>query len=294
MNRGPLYFAFYLGPAAGALVWWQVLRRLVRIKNEHHITSLADLLSARYGKSQAVARPGHRPGRGGTPCPTWPSSSAPYLSTFAVLALEGEPDPAALGPWLGLAMALLLTAFTILFGIRHADPTRRHPGMMSAVAVMSLFKLAAHAGPSASSRPPACPGTWPGAIAQVRAAGNMPDLGGPGGVPYSLWATVLLLSLAASLVLPRQFHAAVVENARERHILAAMWGFPLYLLLLTVSVPILALAGLSAGLPARQAHLFSLLLPLSGGQPLLALAAFLGGCAASVSMVFVAAMTHDP
>jgi PAS domain S-box-containing protein len=289
VNRGPLYFAYYLGPVAGALIWWQVLRRLVRIKNEHHITSLADLLSARYGKSQAVAALATALAVVGT-VPYVALQFRSILSTFAVLALEGEPDPAALGPWLGLAMALLLTAFTILFGIRHADPTRRHPGMMSAVAVMSLFKLAAMLALGLFAAA-SLPGDVAGAIARVRAAGNMPDLGAPGGQPYSLWATVFLLSLAASLTLPRQFHAAVVENARERHILTAMWGFPLYLLLLTVSVPLLALAGLSVGLPARQAHLFSLLLPLSTGQPLLALVAFLGGCAAAVSMVFVAAMT---
>ncbi len=289
LARGPLFLAIYLGPTAGALVWWQVLRRLAKLKDEHHITSVADLISARYGKSQAVAFLVSGLALVGT-VPYVALQFRSILSTFNVLVSAGVQPEGAFRHVLGLSTAGLLIAFTILFGIRHADPTRRHPGMMSAVAVMSLFKLVAVLvlGFFAAST---LSFDLADAARRAQTAGAFPSLGGTGGVPYSLWSAVLVLSLSASLLLPHQFHAAVVENARPAHIVTAMWVVPLFLLLLVAGAPILALAGFSAGLPVSQANVYSLLLPLSAGRPLLALLAFLGGCAAAVSMVCISAMT---
>ncbi len=42
-----------------------------------------------------------------------------------------------------LYVAMILAAFTILFGTRHLDATERHEGMVAAIAVESVVKLAA-------------------------------------------------------------------------------------------------------------------------------------------------------
>src|SRR5262249_59316067 len=45
----------YLGPILLFLFGWRFLSRIVRIAKSQNITSVADFLAARYGKSQAVA-----------------------------------------------------------------------------------------------------------------------------------------------------------------------------------------------------------------------------------------------
>jgi Na+/proline symporter len=86
------------------------------------------------------------------------------------------------------------------------------------------------------------------------------------------------------------FHMAVVENTNERHILTAMWLFPLYLLLINLFVMPIAFGGLLLGIPQEQADTFVLRIPLTTGHPYLALLVFLGGLSASTAMVSVASI----
>jgi Na+/proline symporter len=54
-NAGMLFLTIYLGPTMMIGLWWFVARKLVRIKTTQRITSIADFISARYGKSQGLA-----------------------------------------------------------------------------------------------------------------------------------------------------------------------------------------------------------------------------------------------
>lgn len=288
-SQGPLFAAVFLGPSVGAVVAWQVVRRLVRIKREHHVTSVAEFLSARYGKSQAVAAMAALVLIFGT---------TPYVAlqlkslseSFAALARGGGPASQFIQDALEPLMAGLLILFAILLGMRRADPTQRHPGMAVAVALLSAFKIAAMLAVGGY----VAFGLFDGYADIMNQASRLrlfAALGQPGGPPHSLWTSVFLLSMLSALLLPWQFHAAVVENARERHILTAMWLFPLGLLLLNLFVPVLAMGGLLTGLGRNQADLFVIALPLSAGQPGLALLGFLGGAAASAGMVMLACAT---
>src|SRR5262249_56522852 len=53
------------------------------------------------------------------------------------------------------------------------------------------------------------------------------------------WGTLMLLSFAASFLLPRQFHMAFSEGPDERSLKVASWAFPLFLLGLNVAVPLM-------------------------------------------------------
>lgn len=54
--RNGLEFAtIYLGPTVVFLGWWWLLRKIVRIGRMHRITSIADMISSRYGKSGGLA-----------------------------------------------------------------------------------------------------------------------------------------------------------------------------------------------------------------------------------------------
>ncbi|HYI05383.1 MAG TPA: sodium:solute symporter, partial [Reyranella sp.] len=54
-RNGLEYLAIYLGPTLVFIGWWVVLRKLVRIGRNQRITSVADLLSSRFGKSSRLA-----------------------------------------------------------------------------------------------------------------------------------------------------------------------------------------------------------------------------------------------
>ena len=50
-RNGLEFVTIYLGPTLVMIGWWALLRKLVRIGRAQRITSIADLISSRYGKS---------------------------------------------------------------------------------------------------------------------------------------------------------------------------------------------------------------------------------------------------
>lgn len=178
------------------------------------------------------------------------------------------------------------------FGVRRLDPTERHQGMMTAVAVESLVKL--------------CTFLFAGIFVTYFLFNGMDDIfqrfsetpfsgrqtiGPEGASSFMLWMTYLILAMSGMLFLPRQFHVAVIENSNEKHILTAMWLFPLYLFLINIFVLPIAMAGLIKGFPIGTADTFVLRMPLAFGKPWLALLVFLGGFSAAMSMIMVSSMT---
>jgi PAS domain S-box-containing protein len=285
-TSGLLYLAIYLGPTATVTLWWFLLRKLVRIKETQHIASIADLLSARYDRSTAV---------GAVATVTAVVGITPYLalqlksleSTYRVITGGGSEGPA-----FGIGMIALLALFTVYFGARRLDPTERHQGMVVALAVESIVKLVALLAAGIFV-------TWfmfdgfGDVIGKAVRQGLLADpLPGDGDTsPFILWTTYMTLSGSAILFLPRQFHVSVVENSDERHILTAMWLFPLYMLLINLFVLPIAAGGLLLGLPATSGDTFVLTLPLSAGNRDIAMLVFLGGFSAATAMAIVSTMT---
>jgi Na+/proline symporter/signal transduction histidine kinase len=281
---GLLFLTVYLGPTLCAVAWWWIVRPLVRVKERHRVTGLADLLSLRYEKSQALAL---------LATVVVVVGLVPYLALqlktmISTLALvsdgAGLTYPSA-GARIGPPLVAMMLLFTIAFGLRRVRPSERHPGMVLALAVESVVKLVAFLaagafvtwglfdGPSDILRRALLPGS------------RVPALLGEHGVVA--WLSHLLLSAVAVLLLPRQFHVAVVENADERHVRTAMWLFPLYLFAINLFVLPVALGGLLLGHDAAGADAFVLSLPLAAGQRVLSWLVFLGGFSAGTGMVIV-------
>jgi diguanylate cyclase (GGDEF)-like protein/PAS domain S-box-containing protein len=293
VNKGLLFLAIYLGPTLGISLWWTILRKLVRIKSQHRITSIADFISARYGRSQGLAALATAVALLGS-MPYVALQLKSVLSTFAVIT---SPQATVLGGFItrhvGPVVVFLMIAFTIVFGARRIDPTERHRGMVTAVALESVVKLLAFL----------CAGIFVtyglfggfGDILQQAAESAFRrhiTFAGQGGTTYLSWMSLLALSMSAILFLPRQFHVAVVESSNEKHILTAMWLLPLYMILINVFVVPVAMGGLLRGLPVSQADTFLLRLPMESGHRLLALLVFLGGFSAATSMIMISSMTH--
>jgi len=291
VNKGLLFLAIYLGPTLSIALWWTVLRKLVRIKSQHRITSIADFISARYDRSQGLAALATTVALLGN-MPYIALQLKSVLSTFAAITSPrtGGFIPDHVGP----IVVLLMIGFTIVFGARRIDPTERHQGMVTAVAVESLVKLVAFL----------CAGLFVtyglfdgfGDVLRQTAASAFSQrmtFAGEGGTTYLSWMSLLALSSSAILFLPRQFHVAVVENSNEKHILTAIWLLPLYMLLINVFVIPVAMGGLLQGLPTSQADTFLLRLPMQAGHHSLALLVFIGGFSAATGMIMISAMTHS-
>jgi PAS domain S-box-containing protein len=288
-NNGLIFITVYLGPTLAVFFWWQLLRKLVRLKDAYRITSIADFISARYGKSQALAALATLLAFFG---------SVPYIalqlkavvSSFEILSHGGvsSGDSAAAT---SITLTILMILFTCLIGARRIDPTERHPGMVMVVATQSIIKLVALLAVGVLA-------TWiiNDGLADIFSHATLLHeetavISGKAGSPLLVWGTYMLLSMAAIQFLPRQFHLAVVENCSENQIRTAMWMLPVYMLLLTFFVYPIAIAGLHQGFSAAQADTFVLTLPLAHGNPLLALAAFIGGLSAATGMIMIAGMT---
>jgi Na+/proline symporter/signal transduction histidine kinase len=293
-TSGMLFLTIYLGPTLAVVLWWSVLRKMVRIKDRHRITSIADFLSARYDKSQAVAA---------LVTLTALVGVTPYIAlqikaintTFRVITTPEGPFTLWLSTHAGLITALIMAVFTIVFGARRLDPTERHQGMVTAVAAESLVKLVAFltVGVFVTFVVHDGFGDIFGSLSGIKLARFMSLTGNPARDPgaYAVWATWLILAMSAVMFLPRQFHVAVVENSREGHIRTAMWLFPLYMLLINIFVLPIAMDGILQDMPLDQADTYVLRLPLHYGRPWLALLVFLGGFSAAMSMVMISAMT---
>ena len=291
-SRGWDFFAIYLGPILLFLLGYRLIQRIIVISKQQNITSVSDFISSRYGKSRLVAV---------LVTVIAVFGSLPYISLqlhAIALAFDSITSRSLTGfasvsqhPLTDTAFysAVLLTGFAILFGTRHHNATEHHRGLIQAIAFESLVKLLA--------------------ILAVGIFCLQLLLDTPLGVSGTSWMTMgrldqdagagfsvldflvrMLLSMVAILFLPRQFHVTVVEADNHHQVMGARWLLPAYLILISVAVIPIALAG-SLLLPGgSNADLFVLILPLSHGQNLLVTAAFIGGISAATGMVIVAAI----
>lgn len=289
-TSGLLFITVYLGPSLVAVFWWTLLRKLVRLKTTHHITSIADFISVRYEKSEGLAALATLIALVGN-MPYVALQLKAIYSTFGLITSQEGETAVWVGSHVGPLIVALMVIFTIIFGVRRLDPTERHQGMVMAVATESLIKLVLFlaAGVFVVYFMFDGLGDIFGRYQAARAQGA--PLPAPQRAPLSQWTAWLLLSMNAILFLPRQFHIAVVENQSEKHIRQAMWLLPLYMLLINLFVHPIAQAGLLLGLPVAQADLFVLSLPLKEGQTWLALLVFIGGFSAATSMILISSMT---
>ncbi|MEM1234676.1 MAG: ATP-binding protein, partial [Pseudomonadota bacterium] len=277
-RSGLEFLTIYLGPTGVLIGWWLVLRKLVRIGQSQRITSVADLISSRFGKSTSL---------GVIVTLLAVIGTTPYIALqlqSVVLAVSAFTEADMAGTQSALWVAAGLALFTILFGTRNLDSNERHHGVVMAIAVEAIVKLVALLAVGIFV-------VWSlgGGIADMSARINASPIA-DWEVSHGRWLGITCLSAAAFLCLPRMFQVLVVENADERHLATASWAFPTYLLLMSLFVVPIAVMGLELLPAGSNPDLFVLTLPLSQGWDGLAMLSFLGGFSSATGMVIVAAI----
>ncbi|MGB1090997.1 MAG: sodium:solute symporter family transporter, partial [Oceanobacter sp.] len=283
------FLAIYIGPIVFLLVFWQLLRQVIRISKEKRITSIADFIATRYGKDHSLAV-----------LVTLVAilCVVPYIAlqlkaisaTFELLTLPlGHTLYGVEYFWQDTAfyISLAMAVFVIIFGTRDIDASEQHPGMILAIAFESIIKLVAFA----------AVGIWvmsslfetPFEVFELTQE-VLPDhpLLQNDLLTVSFFTQCMLAGLAI-LCLPRQFQVGVIENEDHQHVKTARWLFPGYLLLMMIFVVPIALTGqLFIQEVGFEPDTYVLSLPVVLGQSELAVLAFLGGGSAATGMIIVA------
>jgi len=286
-RSGLEYLTIYLGPSLVMIGWWWGLRRLVRIGRSQRVTSIADLISSRYGKSNVLAIAVTLMAVIGVT----PYIALQLQSVVLSLSIFAAPEMGANQSESGFSAAKAafwvaagLAVFTVLFGTRNLNVNERHHGVVIAVAVEAVVKLVALLAVGIFV-------VWglAGGMGQTLERIDAAEIGA-WDVQGSRWVALTMLSAAAFLCLPRMFQVMVVENDDERHLQIASWAFPAYLMLMSLFVVPIAVVGLDILPAGSNPDLFVLSLPLSQNQNGLAMLSFLGGFSSATSMVIVATL----
>jgi Na+/proline symporter/signal transduction histidine kinase len=309
-QSGLSFLTIYIGPTLMATLGWLVLRKIIRISKVHRITSIADFIASRYGKSPTL---------GGLVTIIAVVGVIPYIAvqikaistTFFLIHQYPEISVPANIPGIPVLgdtafyVALMLAVFAIFFGTRHLDAAERHEGLVAAITFESIIKLFAFLAVGLF----VTYGLYNGFADLFEKARSFSDLKSAmtiesreqsypffkellsinaGTITFIDWSMYIFLSMMAILLLPRQFQVIVVENVNEEHLKKAIWLFPLYLLAINIFVLPVAFAGMLRFADGSiDADTFVLTLPMAAKQQLLTLFVYLGGISAATGMVIV-------
>ncbi|MFB9266298.1 NahK/ErcS family hybrid sensor histidine kinase/response regulator [Bradyrhizobium erythrophlei] len=284
------FVTIYVGPTLVLLFAQPLLSKVIAIAKAQNVTSIADFIAARYGKSQSLAA-----------LVTLASllGVLPYIAlqlkavgkSFDYLILQPErASAAAMHFWQdsAFAVAASMALFAIMFGVRHVHASEHHRGLMLAIAFESVVKLVAFLIVALFVLFGIAGG--PGELlSQFQADPQLDrilalDIGQP------VWPATIIISAIAFLCLPQAFHVAIVENESPDHTRTAAWLFPIYLATFSLLILPIAAAGLARFGGMMDPDTYVISLPIAADAKTISLIAFLGGLSAATGMVIMTAV----
>lgn len=274
-----MYLPILLGPIIVYVVFYKFIHKLVYVSKKQHISTIADFISSRYGKRQIVAL---------LVTVIALMSTIPYIalqlkaisSTFQLITNQDN------GQFIVVIATSFIAVFAMYFGTRNTDVTQNRRGLMLAISFESIIKLVAlvliaivgyHFWLTNETTP---------ILASYFESSAIADL-----ASFDFWAQTLMAA-AAIICLPRQFHIAVIDNLHIEHLKTARWFFPLYLLLIAITIPIIAMAGKAIFVGQNiGADNYVMGIALFSDSIFLQIIVFLGGLSAATAMIIVATLT---
>lgn len=288
-TSGISFLPIYLGPVIALPLWIIIMRKVIRISNQHKISSIADFISLRYGNNRFL---------GALITLVCVIGTVPYISlqlkaiseTFEIMSLDKGYTATGIYDDSTLYIAVLLAIFATFFGTQKTDASEKHRGIVTSVALESILKLVFFLIIGIYITYFLFDGTQD-IYTQISKLPDFDRLTKLNSIEEGFtWLFMISLSFMVIFLLPRQFQVSVVENNREKHLKKAIWLFPLYLLLFNIFVIFIAWGGTLTFGNTVNAEYFTLLLPLENGNVFLALLVFLGGFSAVISMVVVSTL----
>jgi Na+/proline symporter/nitrogen-specific signal transduction histidine kinase len=283
-GEGLYFLTTYLGPTLAAPFFLIVLRKMIRISQQQHITTIADFISTRYGKNFSL---------GVIVAALCVVGIVPYIavqlkaisSSLQLITTQGNSASVIDHTTLTLVVTVVLAIFTVLFGTRSIDASERHEGMVAAVTFEAVIKLIGFLAAGLFVVYGLFNG-WEDIFAKASAVVTLPDFTLNTEHGYLRFAVLTLLSFLAFMLLPRQFQVGVVENLDEKHLFKATWLLPAYLFLITLFVLPVAVGGLLLIGNDVDADMYVLALSAKGSS-VLSIVVMIGGFSAATSMIIV-------
>ncbi|MGA1863161.1 SpoIIE family protein phosphatase [Deferribacter thermophilus] len=291
------FITIYIGPTLVVFTWWIFLKHIIRVSDEYNITSIADFISFRYGKSKYL---------GIIVSLFCIFGIIPYIAlqlkaiteTFLLVSDGDLKNQVTVFKDISFYFSLIIGLIGAFFGTRHVSEARKHPGLISIIAFESIFKLvifviggvfitffmfngfsdiiekmANHKNILIANKLDA--------LITIKGSVNS----------YFQWFTMIMLSMFAVMFLPRQFHMSVVENLDVDHIDKAMYLFPLYLFIINLFVIPIAFAGIIVFNNTGDPDYYFLNILKNNGNNILLILVYLGGLAAGSGMVIVSSVS---
>ncbi len=274
----------YLGIVLVMLFGFSTLRKIAHLCRQHKISSLAEFIAIRYQHSNLLA------GIVVALC---------FVGVIPYIALQLDAISSAIqvmttdnSSWSGSVsfyVTVFMAVFSIWFGTRTLDLTQKRNGLMFTIAFESILKLLGllivgfYCVYSLSDG-------WLDLADKALANDDTREVLTR---PFSAWIYLshILLGICSMFCLPRQFHINFVENNSDDELHHARWVFPAYLLLMTLFILPIALTGeLLFEQSAISSDNFVLSIPIAQNNHLVSISAYIGGLAASTSMVIVATL----
>ncbi|WP_349572783.1 ATP-binding protein [Azotobacter salinestris] len=270
------FLACYLGVSGAFMLAPVLLYPILRLTRTYQLSSLADLFAFRFRSTWAGAL----------------TTLFMLVSVLPLLALQIQAVTDSVGiltqqpvkARVALGFCALIILFTILFGSRHIATRDKHQGLVCAIAFESLVKLVALGGIGIYTLYRVFDGPqgleqWLLHQREVLGTLHTPLQEGP-------WRTLLLLFFASAIVMPHMYHMAFTENLNPRGLASASWGLPLFLLLMSLAVPLILWAGMRLEV-ATGPEYFTLGVGLALENAPLTLLAYVGGLSASSGLIIV-------
>lgn len=274
-----MYLPILLGPIVVYLVFNSFIYKLIHVSKKQHISTIADFISARYGKRQLVAL---------VVTIIALLAAIPYIalqlkavgSTFQMITEQQDSQ------LIVVIATLFIAVFAMYFGTRHTDVTQHRRGLMLAMAFESSVKLLALILVAFVGYR-----YWDGAFNETLLTAYTTESALSAFTSFSFWAQTLMAA-AAIICLPRQFHVTVIDNLHLEHVRKARWVFPLYLGLTALTIPIIASVGnaIFAENPI-DADKYVMGIALYSDSLLLQMLVFIGGLSAATAMIIIATLT---
>ncbi|MGB1091041.1 MAG: PAS domain-containing protein, partial [Oceanobacter sp.] len=266
------YLAYFLGLSGAFLLAPVLLKPIFLITRSYQLSSMADLMAFRFcsplaGKLVSIAM----------------IIMAMPLMTLQIKALTETLlilSPGGNSALISLAFTALLAVSAIVFGARHIALRHNHEGLVFALAIETLVKLAAVSIGGVALLfwfIPDIPGgdLWrPDVIDYLKSRPLSP--------PDGPSLTLLPMCLAIAISMPHTFHMTFTENDSSRALKTATWAFPLLLLLMTLMIPPLLWAGSHLNIPDTE--YWSLEVAIAQESPWITLVFYFGGIAAATGV----------